>query len=424
MLLAVSTSGLWRVLWYSLAGAARRRRRLARAASDRCLVDANPLGLHRCLRRRLHLVVLRQRHHHRPGLGAVVVRHLPRRGECRPAVARVAGRCSATSGCSSPCGSPTTRVVASPTASACRSRSNRSATSIDSSSSDADPVVELQEAFHRTEVVERMVDGRLQPRTVRTSSGTTSSGRVSTTPTSSCRRSSSAVLWFRNRDQWVRYMRRFATLLFVSCITFILLPTAPPWMAPVATNSLGLDARCTPAAQPARPATAGATRPRRIRRSMGHRARLGQPGRRAAVAPLGVRPLRRRVLLAVDQQPIHQGGDAAVSADDGHRARLLRRALPGRRVRRLGDRRRLVPPLEPHRSPLGSASGRRTAPRRCPTPTPHRSTTPNWSADRRRSSLADTCPYDSTVASICSSSGVALSPNVASCRRRRSRTVR
>ena len=40
-----------------------------------------------------------------------------------------------------------------------------------------------------------------------------------------------ALLWFFNRDQWVRYMRRFATLLFVACAMFIVVPTAPPWMA-------------------------------------------------------------------------------------------------------------------------------------------------------------------------------------------------
>lgn len=40
-----------------------------------------------------------------------------------------------------------------------------------------------------------------------------------------------AVLWFVNRHQWVRYMRRFATMLFVGCAMFMVLPTAPPWMA-------------------------------------------------------------------------------------------------------------------------------------------------------------------------------------------------
>ncbi|NND76522.1 MAG: phosphatase PAP2 family protein [Ilumatobacter sp.] len=55
-----------------------------------------------------------------------------------------------------------------------------------------------------------------------------------------------AILWFRNRHQWVRYMRRFATLLFVACSMFILLPTAPPWMAAGGRNRVGLDLDALP----------------------------------------------------------------------------------------------------------------------------------------------------------------------------------
>jgi PAP2 superfamily len=40
-----------------------------------------------------------------------------------------------------------------------------------------------------------------------------------------------AGLWFSGRQRWIRFMRRFATLLFTACIGFVLLPTAPPWMA-------------------------------------------------------------------------------------------------------------------------------------------------------------------------------------------------
>ncbi|MCU1360008.1 MAG: hypothetical protein JWN99_1297 [Ilumatobacteraceae bacterium] len=40
-----------------------------------------------------------------------------------------------------------------------------------------------------------------------------------------------AVVWAASRVQWVRFMRRFSSLLLVSCIMFVLLPTAPPWMA-------------------------------------------------------------------------------------------------------------------------------------------------------------------------------------------------
>jgi hypothetical protein len=50
-----------------------------------------------------------------------------------------------------------------------------------------------------------------------------------------------ATLWFLNRRQWVRYMRRFATLLFVACAMFVLVPTAPPWMAAGGSNRLGLE---------------------------------------------------------------------------------------------------------------------------------------------------------------------------------------
>ncbi len=50
------------------------------------------------------------------------------------------------------------------------------------------------------------------------------------------------TLWIRNRRQWVRFMRRFATLLFVGCAMFVLLPTAPPWMAAGGDRNIRLDA--------------------------------------------------------------------------------------------------------------------------------------------------------------------------------------
>jgi membrane-associated phospholipid phosphatase len=40
-----------------------------------------------------------------------------------------------------------------------------------------------------------------------------------------------AVLWVLSHRQWVRFMKRFASLLFLACILFVLMPTAPPWMA-------------------------------------------------------------------------------------------------------------------------------------------------------------------------------------------------
>ncbi len=39
------------------------------------------------------------------------------------------------------------------------------------------------------------------------------------------------VLWLVERREWVRYMQRLATVLGLACLTFIVLPTAPPWMA-------------------------------------------------------------------------------------------------------------------------------------------------------------------------------------------------
>lgn len=51
-----------------------------------------------------------------------------------------------------------------------------------------------------------------------------------------------AFLWIRHRDQWVRFMRRFATVLAIACMSFVLLPTAPPWMAAGGSTSIPLNA--------------------------------------------------------------------------------------------------------------------------------------------------------------------------------------
>lgn len=40
-----------------------------------------------------------------------------------------------------------------------------------------------------------------------------------------------ALLWINNRAQWARFMRRLVTVLAIACAMFVLLPTAPPWMA-------------------------------------------------------------------------------------------------------------------------------------------------------------------------------------------------
>jgi membrane-associated phospholipid phosphatase len=39
------------------------------------------------------------------------------------------------------------------------------------------------------------------------------------------------ALWATTHRQWARFMKRFATVLGVACMLFILFPTVPPWMA-------------------------------------------------------------------------------------------------------------------------------------------------------------------------------------------------
>lgn len=50
------------------------------------------------------------------------------------------------------------------------------------------------------------------------------------------------ILWVRSRPEWVRFMRRFATVLAIGCVSFVLLPTAPPWMAAGGSRSIPLHA--------------------------------------------------------------------------------------------------------------------------------------------------------------------------------------
>jgi hypothetical protein len=59
-----------------------------------------------------------------------------------------------------------------------------------------------------------------------------------------------AVLWIRDRSSWVRFMRRFATVLGLACVSFVLFPTAPPWMAGGGDDTIVLDA-IAPVARPA-----------------------------------------------------------------------------------------------------------------------------------------------------------------------------
>jgi membrane-associated phospholipid phosphatase len=39
-----------------------------------------------------------------------------------------------------------------------------------------------------------------------------------------------AALWATSHRQWARFMKRFASLLLIACLMFVVLPTAPPWM--------------------------------------------------------------------------------------------------------------------------------------------------------------------------------------------------
>ena len=58
------------------------------------------------------------------------------------------------------------------------------------------------------------------------------------------------ALWVWRRQEWVRFMRRFATLLAGACVMFIVLPAAPPWMAGGGDARVRLDA-LPPLARPA-----------------------------------------------------------------------------------------------------------------------------------------------------------------------------
>ncbi len=49
------------------------------------------------------------------------------------------------------------------------------------------------------------------------------------------------ALWIRHRAQWVRFMRRFATVLTTACVSYVLLPTAPPWMAAGGSTKIPLS---------------------------------------------------------------------------------------------------------------------------------------------------------------------------------------
>ena len=40
-----------------------------------------------------------------------------------------------------------------------------------------------------------------------------------------------AVLWVRNRAEWIKWMRRYVIINFGALVIYIVYPMAPPWMA-------------------------------------------------------------------------------------------------------------------------------------------------------------------------------------------------
>lgn len=50
------------------------------------------------------------------------------------------------------------------------------------------------------------------------------------------------ILWATNRREWLRFIKRFATTLYIACAMFVLLPTAPPWMAAGGSDEIRLSA--------------------------------------------------------------------------------------------------------------------------------------------------------------------------------------
>ena len=60
-----------------------------------------------------------------------------------------------------------------------------------------------------------------------------------------------AVLWVRNRAEWIKWMRRYVIINFGGLVVYIVYPMAPPWMA-------ADEGGCTPTSS-ASPAAAGTT---------------------------------------------------------------------------------------------------------------------------------------------------------------------
>ena len=132
-----------------------------------------------------------------------------------------------------------------------------------------------------------------------------------------------AVLWVRNRSEWVLWMRRYLAINFGALVVYIVYPMAPPWMA---SEEGFIERRPAPDHRPG----LGRHRARPVRPGAPGRR---QPGRRDALAARRHRVPGRHVRHLAASHPAALAA-GALPARDVARARLLRRALRHRHPRR------------------------------------------------------------------------------------------
>ena len=151
-----------------------------------------------------------------------------------------------------------------------------------------------------------------------------------------------AVVWVTSHREWARFIKRFASLLFVACTMFVLMPTVPPWMA---ADRRHFDFRILP---PLTRHTGRGFRDLGLKGFVNQWQSALDWGNAVAAMP----SLHAAFALFVPafflpriKPALAQGGRAGVPGDDAHVARVLRRALRDRRSRRLAHRRAVVPLL-------------------------------------------------------------------------------
>ena len=151
------------------------------------------------------------------------------------------------------------------------------------------------------------------------------------------------ALWATTHRQWARFMKRFATVLGVACLMFIVLPTVPPWMAAKQLPPASHRSR--------RSAGRGFTAMGLHAAAVSWKNALDWGNAVAAMPSLhaSFALIVPSLLPAVDQAALAEGRRAAVPRHHADVAGLLGRALGDRRVGRLGDRRWFVLVLEPLR---------------------------------------------------------------------------